>query len=48
MDYINHCEQHPVYSSEQARQLDSIAIEEFGIKGFEPMQRAGKAVLTLI
>ena len=48
MDHINHCDQHPVYSSEQARQLDSIAIEKFGIKGYELMQRAGKAALTLI
>lgn len=48
MDYINNCDQHPVYSSEQAGQLDSIAIEKFGIKGYELMQRAGKAALNLI
>ena len=48
MDYINNCDQHPVYSSEQASQLDSVAIEKFGIKGYELMQRAGKAAFNLI
>ena len=48
MDHLSDCDQHPVYSSEQARQLDSVAIEKFGIKGYDLMQRAGKAALTLI
>lgn len=48
MDYLSNCDQHPVYSSEQASQLDSIAIEKYGINGYELMQRAGKAALTLI
>ncbi len=48
MHYISNCDQHPVYSSKQIGQLDAIAIEKCGIKGYELMQRAGKAAFTLI
>ncbi len=48
MDNINDCDQHPVYSSEQVSQLDTIATETCGIKGYDLMLRAGKAALALV
>ena len=48
MDFISNCDTYPVYSSEQVGQLDKIAIEKCDIKGYELMQRAGKAAFALI
>ena len=31
----------PIYSAEQVKELDLIAIEKYGISGYELMQRAG-------
>ena len=48
MDFVQNSPPLSVYSSEQARQLDTIAIEQRGIKGYELMCRAGQAAYTLI
>jgi len=37
-----------IYSSEQVRELDRIAIEKRGIQGYELMSRAGQAALAVI
>lgn len=37
----------PLYTAEQVRNLDRIAIEEFGVDGFDLMKRAGKAAFRL-
>ena len=37
-----------LYSSHQTRELDRIAIEDFGISGFILMQRAGKVTFDLV
>ena len=48
MDFVQNSPPLSVYSSEQARQLDTIAIEQHGIKGYELMCRAGQAAYALI
>ena len=37
-----------LYTAAQTRELDRLAIEEYGIPGFELMSRAGQAVFALI
>ena len=48
IDLVRDTHPHSVYSSQQARQLDTIAIEHQGIKGYELMCRAGDAAFRLI
>ena len=33
---------HALYSAAQMRELDRVVIEEFGVSGYELMQRAGR------
>ncbi len=37
-----------LYTAAQSRELDRLAIEEYGIPGYELMQRAGRAVFTCL
>ncbi|TDT43300.1 NAD(P)H-hydrate epimerase [Halospina denitrificans] len=37
----------PLYTAEQVRHLDQVAIESFGIDGFDLMKRAGKAAFRV-
>ena len=48
MNSINNGMQYPVYSKEQIQTLESKAINELKIKGYELMQRAGKAAFMFI
>ena len=48
IDLVHDTRPHSVFSSEQARQLDTIAIEHQGIKGYKLMCRAGEAAFRLI
>ncbi|MEM8843539.1 MAG: NAD(P)H-hydrate dehydratase [Pseudomonadota bacterium] len=48
MDFVKNSPPLNVYSSQQARQLDTIAIEQQGIKGYELMCRAGQAAYNVI
>ena len=32
----------PIYSTSQVRELDRVVIEEYGVSGYELMQRAGR------
>ena len=48
IDLVHDTHPHSVFSSKQARQLDTIAIEHQGIKGYKLMCRAGEAAFRLI
>ena len=48
IEFVRDTHPHSVYSSQQARQLDTIAIEDQGIKGYTLMCRAGEAAFSLL
>lgn len=43
MDYIRQDTEHPVYSTEQIREIEDIAINRYGIAGHDLMQQAGQS-----
>ena len=48
MNFINQGIPFPVFSREQVRNLETLAIQEHDIKSYDLMQQAGKAALKLI
>lgn len=48
MDYVRQETEHPVYSTEQIREIEHIAITQHGIAGYDLMQQAGQSAFTAL
>lgn len=46
MDYIQQDTEHPVYSTEQIREIEYIAMNQQGIAGFDLMKQAGQSAFS--